>query len=154
LASRYHWPPRGGVSLPQQPQKGGTMPRKRTQANEQEPETTREPGDETEQETRAPNPRPWAHNNAAGVEMLEHRDPYERWIRFRDGKPPQEVIDCLKDNGFRWNRDDQVWTRPVDYKTQAQDRLTADRTYARAVDMLLEHKGIAAGQSQDEGISF
>jgi hypothetical protein len=124
------------------------MPRKSTHATEQEPAqavATREPGDEAaeaEAERKAPNPRPWAHNNAAGVEMLEHRDPYERWITFRDGKPPQDVIDYLKDNGFRWNRDEKAWSRPVGYKTQAQDRLAADRTYKQVVELMLTAKGI------------
>jgi hypothetical protein len=129
------------------------MPRKSTQVQEQQPQeaiATREPGDDSvEVEQKAPNPRSWAHNNAAGVEMLEHRDPYERWIKFRDGKPPQDVIDYLKDNGFRWNASEKVWARPVGYNTQSQDRLAADRTYKQVVELLLTAKGIEPEHEAD-----
>jgi hypothetical protein len=141
-----------GRTLPPN-RKEATMPRKRdtAQSVEQAPQTEREPGDEPKEGNRnVPNPRPWAHNNAAGVEMLEHRDPYERWLKFRDGKPPQEVINLVKDNGFAWNRDDQVWAKAVGYKTQAQDRLVADRTYASVVSLMLKAKGI---EEPDRGSS-
>jgi DNA-binding transcriptional MocR family regulator len=132
------------------------MPRKRTLANEQQQQdetVTREPGEDPSEHVVEPNPRGWAHNNAAGVEFLTRRDPYEALIRFKE-KPPQEVIDTMKDNGFRWNRDSQAWARPIGYNSAAQDRELGRRTYGKVVEMLLEQKGIEAGQMQDEGITF
>ena len=90
-----------------------------------------------------PNPRSWAHHNQAGVEFRTHRDPYEAELVFQD-KPSQAVIDHLKANGFRWNRQEKIWTRPVNFDTQAQDRLVASRTYHKVVGMILEEKGLVA----------
>ena len=132
------------------------MPRKRTLANEQQQQdetVTREPGEDVSEHFVEPNPRSWAGNNAAGVEYLTRKDPYEALIRFKE-KPSQEVIDTMKDAGFRWNRDGQAWARPIGYNTQAQDRELGRRTYGKVVDMLLQQKGIEAGQAQDQGITF
>lgn len=90
-----------------------------------------------------PNPRSWSHHNQAGVEFRTHRDPYEAELLFKD-KPSQPVIDMLKDNGFKWNRHEKAWTRPISFATQAQDRLVASRTYHTAVEMILAEKGLAA----------
>ena len=84
------------------------MTRKRTLAQEQElapqePAATREPGEDVSEHIVEPNPRSWAGNNAAGVEFLTRKEPYEALIRFKE-KPSQEVIDTMKDAGFRWNR--------------------------------------------------
>lgn len=132
------------------------MPRKRTPAQEQEqqePVVEREPGEDPSEHFVEPNPRSWAGNNAAGVEFLTRKEPYEALIRFKE-KPSQEVIDYMKDNGFRWNRDEQAWARPIGYSTQAQDRELGRRTYGKVVDMLLQQKGIDAGQGYDEGVHF
>ena len=72
------------------------------------------------------NPRSWSKNNIAGVEFRTHRDPYEAELASKD-KPSQAVIDYLKDSGFKWNSQVKVWTRPIGYETQAQDRLHASR---------------------------
>ena len=89
-----------------------------------------------------PNPRHWAHDSNAGVEYRTHREPYEAQLAFKD-KPSPEVLALLKDNGFRWNNQDKIWTRPVGYNSQAQDRLVAQRVYRDAVDLILEEKGLA-----------
>jgi len=39
-----------------------------------------------------PNPRKWAHNNVAGVELWMRREPYEAQLAFKD-RPSQAVID-------------------------------------------------------------
>lgn len=135
------------------------MPRKRTLAQEQEqeqqPEGTaaREPGEDPSEHVAEPNPRSWAGNNAAGVEYLTRKDPYQFLIRFKE-KPSPEVIDYMKDNGFRWDRNEQAWARPIGYSSAAQDRELGRRTYGKVVDMLLEQKGIDAGQGHDESIHF
>ena len=132
------------------------MSRKRNLAQEQEQheETlTREPGEDPSEHIPEPNPRGWAGNNAAGVEFLTRKEPYEALIRFKE-KPSQDVIDTMKDGGFRWNRDEQAWARPIGYNTAAQDREIGRRTYGKVVAMLLEQKGADAGQMQGEGIGF
>jgi hypothetical protein len=107
-----------------------------------------QPGSEREYPPE-PNPRPWAHNKVAGVQLLTHRDPYEAALAFAE-KPPQEVIDCMKENGFRWNGQGKVWTRAVNFETQAQDRLVASRTYHKVVGMLLQAKGATP---ESEGVA-
>jgi len=134
------------------------MARKRTQAQEQElapqePAAAREPGEDPSEHFVEPNPRSWAGNNAAGVEYLTRKEPYQFLIRFRE-KPSVEVIGHMKDNGFQWDRNNQVWARPIAYSTAAQDREIGRRTYGKVVDMLLQQKGIDTGQAHDEGIHF
>jgi len=113
----------------------------------------REPGEDPGEHFVEPNPRSWAGNNAAGVEYLTRKEPYQFLIRFKE-KPSQDVIDLMKDNGFRWDRDAQLWARPIAYSTAAQDREIGRRTYGKVVDRLLEQKGIDAGQGCDESIHF
>jgi hypothetical protein len=130
------------------------MGRKRTAQTEQVNEATAaepvaEPviaseavGDESERRyPPEPNPRSWVHHNQAGVRLRERREPYQSEILFAE-KPSQEVIDYVKDQGFRWNGQERMWTRPVDYVSQAQDRLVASRTYSKVVDMILQEKGV------------
>lgn len=132
------------------------MSKKRNLAQEQEQQEevlTRDPGEDPSEHIPEVNPRGWASNNAAGVEYLTRRDPYQFLIRFKE-KPPQEVIDYMKDNDFRWNSQDKVWAKPIGKYTQAQDREIGRRTYGKVVALLLEQKGIDAGQANDEGIHF
>lgn len=123
------------------------------QDQQQQEQVTREPGEDPSEHVVAPNPRGWAHNNVAGVEYLTRKDPYEALIRFNE-KPAQAIIDYMKDNGFRWNRDEQMWARPIRYDTAAQDRELGRRTYSKVVEMVLEQKGIAPAQAQNEGVHF
>jgi len=102
----------------------------------------REPGDDGDERTVEPNPRGWATNTAAGAEYLTRKEPYETLIRFKE-KPSPEVTGYLKDQGFYWNRDEQLWARPIGYNTAAQDREVSRRAYGKAVDMILEEKGLA-----------
>ena len=132
------------------------MPRKRNIAQEeqqQEPVAAREPGEDPSEHFIEPNPRDWASNNAAGVEYLTRRDPDAFLIRFKE-KPPQDVIDYLHDNDFRWNSGARYWARPIGKYTAAQDRETGRRAYGKVVAMLLKHNGITAEETQDQGIGF
>jgi hypothetical protein len=106
----------------------------------------RESGDE-KQYPPEPNPRTWAENMQVGVQLRTRREPFEAELAFQD-KPSQGVIDFVKDNGFRWNREAKVWSRPVGYSTQAQDRLIASRTYHKAVEMILKEKGLTPQPEQ------
>jgi hypothetical protein len=53
------------------------------------------------------------------------------------------VIAVVKDNGFRWDGTAKVWTRPIGFTTQAQDRLIGSRTYQHVVGMILDEKGLS-----------
>ena len=114
------------------------------EANGRQPADANEPAErEPRQYPPEPNPRSWARHAKAGVQLLTHRDPYEAALIFQD-KPSPAVIDFLKESGFRWNGPEKAWTRPVNFETQAQDRLIASRTYHKVVNMILEEKGLAA----------
>jgi hypothetical protein len=153
-----------------QPQQGGNMSRKHNLAQEQEQHqetVTREPGDEPQREPFPPQ-RGWMHDNVAGVERSYYSDKenevYEAWFKFRDGKPPQKVIDFMLDNGYRakenaprggrWPEVKWAWARKTNYETLSQDRLNHERNFARIVEMMYAEKGIEPAQSQDQGISF
>ena len=99
--------------------------------------------------------RSWAHNNAAGVELSSYSSKekkiYEMQLRFRDGKPSQEVRQFMKDNGFRWESEAPkagvydvatAWVHPVGFNTGAQDRLTAERIYSGVVEMIKRERGL------------
>jgi hypothetical protein len=143
------------------------MPRKRSQAQEQQEQVpAREPGDEQDREPLPPQ-RGWKHDNTAGVERLTYSDTdrqlYEFWLKFRDGKPSDAVRSYLKDNGFRWAPDAPTggrwqevkgaWVRPIGYETQSQDRLHGERVFDKVVEMICAEKGIAAPE-KTEGMPF
>jgi hypothetical protein len=122
LKQRY-WLPSAAAHRRINQSKEATMSRKHTQVQEpaqQELVATGEPGEDGGEHAVEPNPRSWAGNNAAGVEYLTRKAPYQFLIRFKE-KPSREVIGHMKDQGFRWDRDGQVWARPVAYKAAAQD---------------------------------
>lgn len=68
-------------------------------------------------------------------------------IRFNE-KPSQAVLGFLKDNGFRWSRMDQAWTRPMSSKTGGPDGDQGRRDFRKVVDILRIEKGIALVQTQ------
>lgn len=119
---------------------------------------SREPGDDT---VIYPKARSWKHDNVAGVELMSYRDDekriYEMWIRFRDGKPSEEIRQIMKDQKFQWHDDapkgggnfdvEGAWALKVGYQTASQDRLTAERTYFDVVDAMLKAKGAEAEPS-------
>lgn len=151
------------------------MPRKRTLDQEQEqslePQQPSGPMPSSVQESQDEHVsplRPWKLDNVAGVERLNYIDAgkeiFEFWIRFRDGKPSDEVRRYMKDNSFHWEPDapkgghwpeaDGAWVRPLGLATKSQDRLHGERVFEKVAEMLREEKGIEAGQLHDEGIHF
>ena len=71
-------------------------------------------------------------------------------IQFGEGKPEdkpaQEVIDRLKDSGYRWNGLDKIWTKPVRPADAMQTRIEAERLFQEVAGMLREAKGLARGK--------
>lgn len=128
--------------------------------------TAREPGDERRRKPFPPQ-RPWEHDNLAGVERLTYSDAdkkiYEVWLKFRDGKPSEEVRRYLKDNGFHWEPNAPeggrfgvkgAWARSTAYATLGQDRLHGERVYRKVAEMIRAEKGLTPEQSQSEGVPF
>ena len=141
------------------------MPRKRALAEEQkeqqeEQAIAREPSDDTPK--RFPPQRGWKHDNVAGVERLLYSDSenkiYEAWFKFRDGRPPQKVIDFIMDNGYRpkrnaprggrWPEVEWAWAKPTNYETLSQDRLNHERVFEKVAEMMRAEKGIEPEPSQ------
>lgn len=107
-------------------------------AVEPSPESAGEP----ERAANYPNPRSWNTHSEAGAEHRTRTNPYEIQIAFRE-KPSQAIIDYLKQEKFRWNGQAKVWSRPIAYGSQQQDRLAGQRAYDEVVRMLKKEKGIA-----------
>lgn len=111
---------------------------------------TREPGDEPERKP-LPNPWPIKTNVPEGLEYRLARDPYQAEIKFAAGKPSEAVRQIMKDGGFRWAPDYEVWARPIEFKTQMQDRLQGERVYADVLKAIRVEKGIAAPEQDVPG---
>lgn len=112
------------------------------------PTQERQPGDDTVPPKRkfAPDPFGVASDYLAGVHLRQSRMNRRVEIGF-DDKPPQEVIDKLKENGYRYNSQDKVWTKPVVGDSAMRTRIEAERLYKETADMVRQSKGIAASQS-------
>lgn len=111
------------------------------------PTTPRENGDEAEQQRKyAPDPFAIAGDYEAGVKLLESRRFRRAEITFADGKPSQAVLDQLKADGFRWNPDDKVWTRPIGREDAMATRIEAERTYKAVVDQMRQDKGLPVAE--------
>jgi hypothetical protein len=103
-----------------------------------------------------PKARSWKLDNAAGVELMSYTDKdhgaYEMWIRFREGKPSDEVRQAMKEQGFKWHPDapkggghfdvEGAWVHKTGYSTGNADRYTAEKTYQTVVDLVRKEKGI------------
>lgn len=140
------------------------MPRKRDLAQDQqqrEETTTRQPVDGSP--ARPPEQRGWKHDNVAGVERSYYTDStngiYEAWFKFRDGRPPQKIIDLIRENGYRpkqkapgggrWPEVLWAWAKPTNYETLNQDRLNHERLFDKIVELMRADKGMASEPSQE-----
>jgi hypothetical protein len=67
-------------------------------------------------------------------------------IQFGEGrpedKPSQEVIDTLKEQGYRWNGFDKIWAKPVRPADAMQTRIEAERLFQEVAGMVREAKGL------------
>jgi hypothetical protein len=124
------------------------MPRKATQMQEneqQQPAAGRPPGQQRMRgQVAKGQPQSCETDSVVGAEYLTRSDPAEAMIRFKE-KPSQAVLGFLKENGFRWSRTDQAWTRPVRSKAGDAGR----RDYGKVVDILRVEKGLPPAQHQN-----
>ena len=81
----------------------------------------------------------------AGVRLFESKRDRQMAIKF-DEKPGQPVIDRMKEAGYRWNPNDQIWAHPVRRETARGTRIDAERLYQEVRQMVRQEKGIEAGQ--------
>jgi len=93
----------------------------------------------------APDPFGIAGDPVAGVRLFENRQDRLMAIKFEE-KPSAQVLDRLKDAGYRWNPRDKVWVHPVGKETARTDRIDAERLYQEIRGMIRQEKGIESGQ--------
>ncbi len=88
---------------------------------------------------------------ATGIRLFESKRDRQMAIKFGEGraedKPGQAVIDKLKQSGFRWNRTDKIWARPVKSDSAMTDRIEAERLYQEIRGMIRQEKGIETEHS-------
>src|SRR6202521_5113161 len=93
----------------------------------------------------APDPFGIATDNLAGVRLFESKQDRQMAIKFGEGrpedKPSQEVIDKMKEAGFRWNPADKIWALPVWPASAMTTRINAERLYQDIVSMIRQEKG-------------
>jgi hypothetical protein len=98
----------------------------------------------------APDPFGIAGDNVAGVRLLESKRHRHMAIKFGEGgiedKPSQEVIDTVKQAGYRWNPTDRMWVHPIHSESAMATRIDAERLYQQVRQMIRQEKGIEAGQ--------
>ncbi len=92
-----------------------------------------------------------AKDNLAGVRLFESRQDRQMAIKFED-KPSQDVIDRLKEAGYRWNPSNRIWAHPVRPDTALGTRIEAEKLYQEIRQMIREEKGIETEQGQ--GVPF
>jgi hypothetical protein len=108
--------------------------------------------DRVGQKQRPPVPDPFgiATDAVAGVRLFESRQDHQMAIKFGDGspedKPSQEVIDKMKEAGFKWKPADRIWALPVRAESAVGARIDAEHLFQEVSQMIREEKGIAAGK--------
>lgn len=91
-----------------------------------------------------------AVDTLAGVRLFESKQDRQMAIKFGEGrledKPNQEVIDTLKEAGYRWNPVDKIWVHPVRPDSAMATRIEAERLYQEVRGMVRQQKGIDTSQ--------
>jgi len=93
----------------------------------------------------APDPFGIATDNLAGVRLFESKQDRQMAIKFED-KPSQEVINTMKEAGYRWNPADRIWACPVRAESAMSTRIEAEKLYQDVCKMIRQEKGIEGGQ--------
>jgi len=104
----------------------------------------RERGPRKDSENRIPDPFGIASDYAAGVHLFENRQDRLMVIKF-DEKPSADVLNRLKDSGFRWNPRNKVWVTPIRPDSARAIRIEAERAYQSVSSMIRQEMGIESG---------
>jgi hypothetical protein len=91
----------------------------------------------------APDPFGIAGDYAAGVRLFDSKQDRQVALKFAE-KPPQPVIDKVKEAGFHWQPADQIWARPYGDSPMTA-RIEGERLYQEVRQMVRQAKGIEAG---------
>ncbi len=98
----------------------------------------------------APDPYLIAIDTLAGVRLFESKQDRQMALKFGEGrlqdKPNQEVIDTLKEAGYRWNPLDKIWVHPLRPDSAMTTRIEAERLYQEVRQMVRQQKGIDTSQ--------
>ena len=86
-----------------------------------------------------------AHDNLAGVRLLESRQDRQMAIKF-DEKPSRAVLDTLRDAGWVWKQAARIWAHALTPESAMSTRINAERLYQQVRRMIRQEKGIEAGQ--------
>jgi hypothetical protein len=86
-----------------------------------------------------------AHDNLAGVRLLESKEDRQMAIKF-DEKPSRAVLDKLRDAGWIWKQADKIWAHALSPESARSTRIGADRLYQEVRQMIRQEKGTEAGQ--------
>lgn len=79
----------------------------------------------------------------AGVHLFESRRDRQMAIKF-DEKPGKEVIDTVKDAGYRWQNSSKIWAYPVQPNSASTNRIEAERLYEKVRHLVRQAKGVEA----------
>jgi hypothetical protein len=126
---------------------GGMAPETATEGNEEGPSFAEKVG----QKTWIPAPDPFgiASDYVVGVRLFESKRDRQMAIKFGEGrpedKPSQEVIDTMKEAGYRWNPSNKIWAHPVRFDSAMSTRIDAERLYQKVCEMIRTEKGIETG---------
>ncbi len=93
----------------------------------------------------APDPFGIAKDNLAGVRLFESKRDRQMAIKFEE-KPSQEIIDHMKESGYRWNPVDRIWAHPVMPESAMSTRIKAEQLYQEVRLMIRLEKGIEPSQ--------
>ena len=88
-----------------------------------------------------PDPFGIAGDYEAGVRLFENRRERLMVIKF-EKKPGGDVLDRMKDAGFRWNPRDQVWVQPIHPEFARRIRIEAERVYQDVRQMVRQERGL------------
>jgi hypothetical protein len=92
-----------------------------------------------------PDPFGIAGDPEAGVRLFENRRERLMVIKF-EKKPGNDVLDRMKDAGFRWNPRDQVWVHPIHPEFARRIRIESERLYQDVRQMVRKEKGLQTSQ--------
>lgn len=103
-----------------------------------------------QQRVSVPDPFAIATDAAAGVRLMESKQDGQIAIKFGAGgpedKPSSEVLEKLRDAGYRWNSFDKIWAHPVTEEKAMTIRIEAQRLFDELSQMVRKDKGIEASQ--------
>ena len=96
---------------------------------------------EQQERSRTPNPFGYMQDVVAGVKLQEDRRFKQSQLKF-DAKPTDAVRVVVREAGFRWLPEEQVWWKAISSENGWQSRMDAERLYQQVTAMIRKEKGI------------